>query len=374
MGLGSAGLMMAGCSTATPPQPTAAPPAPTTAPAVSGAAQTAPQGSWDALLAAAKQEGKVVVETPVGEGYRQGLEVFARTFPDIQAEHQPFPDSATFIPRLEQERKAGIFTFDVAATTPIPTLQVIKPAGYLDPLQPLLVMPEVVDDKAWFGGVQSRWADSSQSHVFRHLMNVTRSLYINTDLISEDEIKTLDDLLDPRWKGKIVTSDVTQGYIYSPFTMIREQKGEDWIRRFFIDQEPQMIRDRRQAVETLVRGGAPIGFGLHPLVMKDFKSQGLADNVKNPEVPGTVYGGGDIVAMFNRAPHPNGAKLFINWLLSKDGQVAWSTNNQINSARTDVPVVDPDSAPGKVAYDDPTQEKWLPNVAATQDFLKKIVS
>ncbi|HEX8968157.1 MAG TPA: ABC transporter substrate-binding protein [Chloroflexota bacterium] len=374
LSLGSAGLLVAGCGSAASPQPTGVPVAAATTAPAAVARQTNPQGDWDALVAAATQEGKVVVETPVGEGYRQGVEVFANTFPGIQAEHQPFPDSATFIPRLDQERKAGIFTFDVTASTPIPTLQSIKPAGDLDPLRPLLMLPEVLDDKAWFGGFESRWADSTQSHVFRHLLNVTRSLFINTDLIGEEEIKTLDDLLDPRWKGKIVTSDVTQGYIYSPFTMIREQKGEDWIKRFFIDQEPQMIRDRRQAVETLVRGGAPIGFGLHPLVMKDFKSQGLANNIKNPEVPGTVYSGGDIVAVFNRAPHPNAAKLFINWLLSKDGQIAWSSKNVINSARTDVPVVDPDTAPGKTVYDDPTQEKWLPNVAATQEYLKKLVS
>jgi ABC-type Fe3+ transport system substrate-binding protein len=171
-----------------------------------------------------------------------------------------------------------------------------------------------------------------------------------------------------------VTSDVTQGYIYSPFTIIREQKGEDWIRRFFVDQQPQMIRDRRQAVEALVRGGAPIGFGLNQLVMKDFWSQGLANNIKNPEVPGTVYSGGDVVALFNRAPHPNAAKLFVNWLLSKDGQTGWSAKTTFNSARLDVPVVDPTTAPGTDLYDDPTQEKLLPNVAATQEFLKTLVS
>jgi iron(III) transport system substrate-binding protein len=369
LGLGSTSLLLAACTSAAPAQPTAAPVAPTVA-----ASTSAPRGEWDALVAAAKQEGKVVVETPVGEGYRAGIQIFASTFPGIEAEHQPFPDSATFLPRLDQERKAGIFSFDVAATTPIPTLQVIKPSGYLDPLRPVLVHTEVLDDKAWFGGFEGRWADSTKSHVFRHLLNVTRSLYINTDLIKEDEIKTLDDLLDPRWKGKIVTSDVAQGYIYSPFTIIREQKGEEWMRRFFVDQQPQMVRDRRQAIEVLVRGGAPIGFGLHPLVMKDFKSQGLANHIKNPEVPGTVYSGGDIVALFNRAPHPNAAKLFINWLLTKDGQTAWSSKNEINSARTDVPIVDPDAAPGKVTYEDPTQEKWLPNVAATQEVLKKLVS
>jgi iron(III) transport system substrate-binding protein len=369
LGLGSTGLLLAACSSAAPAQPTVAPVAP-----AGGARQADPRAEWDALVAAAKQEGKVVVETPVGPGYREGIQIFANTFPGVEAEHQPFPDSATFLPRLEQERKAGIFTFDVAATTPIPTLQVIKPSGYLDPLRPLLIHPEVLDDSAWFGGFEGRWADSTKSHVFRHLLNVTRSLYINTELIKDDEIKTLDDLLDPRWKGKIVTSDVAQGYIYSPFTIIREQKGEEWMRRFFVDQQPQMVRDRRQAVEVLVRGGAPIGFGLHPLVMKDFRSQGLANHIKNPEVPGTVYSGGDIVAVFNRAPHPSAAKLFINWLLTKDGQAAWSSKNEINSARIDVPIVDPDAAPGKVTYEDPTQEKWLPNVAATQEVLKKLVS
>jgi iron(III) transport system substrate-binding protein len=366
--------MVAGCTGASQSQATVATTAPATSAPFVATRQADPQADWDALVAAAKQEGKVVIETPVGTGYRDAIQIFADAFPGIVPEHQPFPDGATFIPRLDQERKAGIFSFDVAATTPIPTLQAIKPSGALDPLRPLLILPEVLDDKAWFGGFESRWADSTSSHVFRHLLNVTRSLFINTDLIREDEIKTLDDLLDPRWKGQIVTSDVTQGYIYSPFTVIREQKGEEWIKRFFVDQQPQMIRDRRQAVEVLVRGGAPIGFGLHPLVMKDFKSQGLANHIKNPEVPGAVYAGGDIVALFNRAPHPNAAKLFINWLLSKDGQIAWSTKNEVNSGRTDIPVVDPGTAPGKVTYEDPTQEKWLPNVAATQEFLKKLVS
>jgi iron(III) transport system substrate-binding protein len=369
LGLGSASLMVAACTVSAPSQPTAAAVAP-----AGGAPKADPQVAWDALIAAAKQEGKVVVETPVGTGYRDAIQVFATTFPGIEPEHQPFPDGATFIPRLDQERKAGIFSFDVCATTPIPTLQSVKPMGALDPLRPLLVQPEVLDDKAWFGGFEARWADSTQSHVFRHLANVTRSLFVNTNLAKEDDIKTLDDLLDPRWKGQIVTSDVTQGYIYSPFTIIREQKGEDWIRRFFVDQQPQMIRDRRQAVEALVRGGAPLGFGLNQLVMKDFWSQGLADHIKNPEVPGTVYSGGDVVAVFNRAPHPNAAKLFINWLLSKDGQTAWSTKTMFNSARLDVPVIDPTTAPGTVLYDDPTQEKLLPNVTATQDFLKTLVN
>src|SRR5258708_39286195 len=114
--------MIAGCADASPAQPTGGAVGPATSAPTAVARQADPQAAWDALIAAAKQEGKVVIETPVGTGYRDAIQVFADAFPGIEPEHQPFPDGATFIPRLDQERKAGIYSFDVAATTPIPTL------------------------------------------------------------------------------------------------------------------------------------------------------------------------------------------------------------------------------------------------------------
>src|SRR5215207_7758974 len=101
LGLASAGLLVAACSSAAPAASTPA----AVAPATTAPASTAPQATWDALVAAAKQEGKVVVETPVGPGYREAIDVFVKAFPGIEAEHQPFPDSATFVPKLEGERK-----------------------------------------------------------------------------------------------------------------------------------------------------------------------------------------------------------------------------------------------------------------------------
>jgi len=66
--------------------------------------------------------------------------------------------------------------------------------------------------------------------------------------------------------------------------------------------------------------------------------------------------------------------VFIQWLLSKEGQTAWSSSLRINGARTDIPVVDPDAAQGKVVYETPTREDWLPNTDATQSFLKKMMA
>ncbi len=351
--------------------PAAPPPVGQLDPAPAGSGQESWQAQWDALVTAAKKEGQLVVQVPLGTGFRVAMDAFAKAFPGVEPELQQFPDSNAYIPKISGERKAGIYTFDVGATTVTPMLQVFKPEGFIEPLKPAIIRPDVLDDKAWHGGFTSRFADLTKTHVFRHQVQVIRSVFINTDLVKEDEIKALDDLLDPKWKGKIVTSDVTQGYVYTPAVLIRESKGEAWLKRLFIDQAPQTIRDRRQSVEALVRGKASIGFGLHPIVMRDFLAEGGFKNIKNLDIAG--FEAGDVLVLFNRAPHPNAAKLFINWLLTKEGQTAWSAAVKENSARTDVPVVNPDSAPGKVAFESPSQEEWLPKTEATQDFLKKLV-
>jgi iron(III) transport system substrate-binding protein len=278
------------------------------------------------------------------------------------------------VPKIQNERKAGVYTFDVASTTVVPVLQILKAEGTYEPLKSELVHPEALDDKAWLNGLDGRWADTARNMVFKHQFSANPSVYINTNLVKEDEIKSIDDLLDPKWKGgKIVTSDLQQGYVYTPSTILRATKGEDWLRRLFVGQEPQMIRDRRQSVETLVRGGASIGFGIHPLVLNEFKNDGLADHIKPLYMPGAGTSGGEIVVLFNKAPHPNAGKLFANWILTKEGQTVWSKSLNINSARLDVPLIDPNIGPGKVDWGDATNEPDIPKITETQEFLKTLV-
>jgi two-component system, OmpR family, sensor histidine kinase KdpD len=83
----------------------------------------------------------------------------------------------------------------------------------------------------------------------------------------------------------------------------------------------------------LIRGNAAVGFGLHPIIFRDFVNDGLAGNVKTIHVEDLSYSGGEIAGLYKNAPHPNAAKLFLNWLLSQEGQIAWSSNIGNNSAR-----------------------------------------
>ena len=65
------------------------------------------------MVAAAKKEGKVVVNTFPGDGYKRALKAFTQAYPDIKLEHTGL-HSQDFAPRILQERQASLFTWDVA--------------------------------------------------------------------------------------------------------------------------------------------------------------------------------------------------------------------------------------------------------------------
>lgn len=49
--------------------------------------------------------------------------------------------------------------------------------------------------------------------------------------------------------------------------------------------------------------------------------------------------------LFNRASHPDAARLFLNWVLTREGQEVWSNASRVNSLRADVPPVVPEPLP-----------------------------
>src|SRR5207249_4734449 len=82
----------------------------------------------------------------------------------------------------------------------------------------------------------------------------------------------------------------------------------------------------------------PIALGLNPLLLGQFQKQGLGKNLKLYHFPemDTVNSSSSALWLVNKAPHPNAARLFINWLLTKDAQVVWAREVETNSRRVDV--------------------------------------
>ncbi len=333
-GVGAGSLAMAGAPSAA-PAPSAA---------AGGGAKQAWETDWDKVVADAKQEGKLVIQTLAGEGYRKLLDRFQEAYPEIGVELTAVA-SSTWAPKLLAERQAGLYAWDITQTPPITGFSLFADKVY-DPIRPQIFRPDVLEDRSWVGGTEIGYLDTDKKWVFQTGWDLTGGLFINTDLVKEGEVKTAKDMLAPKWKGKIVSFDPrTGGASATPLTAMRLKLGEDALKQLFLEQEPVISRDMRQLTEFVIRGRYAIGFGTTRPILDELQKEGLGKNVKNILPDDFTYLGGQCIWLINKPPHPNAAKLWINWFMSQQGQQAFVQTVGDNSRRTDVPKGNPDVYP-----------------------------
>ncbi|MEK7214172.1 MAG: extracellular solute-binding protein [Chloroflexota bacterium] len=375
-GATGAAALAAACAPAAAPAPTASQPTGGTQP--SGQASDAWKQDWDRAVEAAKKEGKVVVITGSGSTYRKGFDLFETTYPGITVEHQGFASMSIFAPKAIQERKAGIYSFDVAIIPSLTAFSTMKPEGFWDPIRPVLVHPEVTDDKAWGGGFEWGFLDKEKRFSYGYSWKRQVLLYRNDDLIKDGEVKTFKDMLNPKWKGKIAFAEPwTSGYTYPMAMAIRDKFGDSALRQLFVDMQPDFLRDPRLITEGLIRGKYAYVTGVPLPTLGEFVDQGIGKNVRPLFIPEIGHIGEDTVFVFNRAPHSNAAKVLINWLLTKAGQEVWSPILVANSRRTDVKPVETDAVvqPGDDKFLSRLHvEEVIPKIEETREVLKNLLA
>jgi iron(III) transport system substrate-binding protein len=302
---------------------------------------------WEKVLAAAKKEGKVAVIGPVGADRRDVLvQPFEKKY-GISVEYLADRGS-TMGPRLTAERGAGKFLWDAVVTGTTTGLLTLIPGGMLDPLEPALILPEVKDPKQWRGG-GLEYVDSEKRFL---VMTPSQrgTLFVNPKVVKPQEIKSYKDLLNPRFHKKIVTDDPTKagpGQATFTFFYLNPDLGPNFIRALG-KQDLTILKNYTQEIDGIVREKYLILIGVSDIVAEDRMKDGLPIAILNPR---QIKEGSDVspgsggLGLFNRAPHPNAAKVYINWLLSKEGQTGFATVNGYISARLDVPT---DHSPWRV--------------------------
>jgi iron(III) transport system substrate-binding protein len=331
-------IVAAGCAA-----PAPAPIAPAAriieAPATSGW-----QAEWEQTLAAAKREGVVVVSGPPGDGIRQAMTAFQASYPDIRVEYSGVLQHA-FSPKLLAEREGGQFLWDVHIGGTGAAVVDWAPLGVLDPLKPALIRPEALDDSKWLNGFDWGFMDTAGEYLYATAAYLSWTFQINRDVIPASEFTRVEDLLDPRYKGKIALNDprdFSAGALHS--AVLIKALGADQYRRFLAEQDVGVYKDTRQQVEALVRGTRPISIGTSTGIIADFQRQGLGQNVRPLELPEAATltpGQAGCACLINRAPHPNAARVYLDWWFSKEGQTHWNKANTANSRRLDVEPADP---------------------------------
>ena len=116
------------------------------------------------------------------------------------------------------------------------------------------------------------------------------------------------------------------------------QVGEAFVKRLYIDQKPIISRDKRQMEDWLIRGTCPIAFGARGEEVERLQKDGfpIADAPPLPDAPASVSAASGLLALVDRAPHPNAARVFINWLASREGLEVFSPSQLHATTRNDV--------------------------------------
>ena len=303
------------------------------------------QAEWQRVIEAAKKEGQLSLYGGQEITHPDIIAAFNKEYSFIKITSAS-GRAADMMTRIVAERRAEKYLADITASGPNgPRMLYLN--KILDPIAPTFILPEVTDTSKWYGG-KHWYADPENGYLFMFEGTIVSSgLSYNTKLVQPDEIKSYWDLLQPKWKGKLLAQDPRSAALATPVLILyhRAGLGSDFLRRFYGESDVTLFRDRRQGTNWLATGKFPLCHLCREI--DKAQQQGLPVNELPPEKlkeGGTVGGGGSsVIALINRAPHPNAAKLFINWYLSRQGQSIWQHVMNVkeleasNSMRVDIP-------------------------------------
>jgi len=281
------------------------------------------RAEWDKTVAAAEKEGVVSAYIfDAGPLTEEAVYAFERAYPKIKVS-QLRGRGNDLGPRLVAERRAGKYIADLFAGgkgTAYATLYVGK---ILDPIKPILLLPDVLDETKWWRGAH-KYVDPENKYVFAYIGNAGGvEINYNTKLVNSREFGSYWDLVQPKWKGKIVATDPRMRGMDNPvlFFYYHAKLGTEFIRKLYGEMDVSIARDYRQPVDWLAAGKFSLCIPCVSNEMDKAMEQGLpVEQILSLKEGGTLSSSGGTLSLLQNAPHPNAAKVFVNWLLSRDGQ------------------------------------------------------
>lgn len=293
---------------------------------------------WEGTLAAAKKEGRVMIYGQVGPELRVALTDAIKK--DLGIEMDLVPGKGGEVAaRFTAEMQAGLHSADILLGGSSTFVGVPELYNAFDRLEPWLILPEVLDAKAWPNG-RLPFLDN-QKKMIPLILQANQFLVVNKNLVKPGQIKSYRDLLQPQWKGKMIMYDPTiagTAQTWLKLILMRAYgavEGEAFLMKFAA-QEPMLTRDSRLEIETVARGRYSLCIGIDSQAA--YKMYGSGAPIMRLAVEeGTILtGGGSYLVIPTKRPHPNAAVAVYNWLLTARGQEVFSKGYDAPAARLGV--------------------------------------
>lgn len=344
------------------------------------------RSEWERTLQAAKREGEVMLYG--SNDYELLFREFEKKYHEISVKGF-YGRGADVAQRIMAERRAGKYLVDLYLDGMTTGYNVLYQGNVVDPIKPAFILPEVVDQSKWWRK-RHHYVDPERQHLFIFNGQSRVEVAYNTILVNPKAVKSYWNLLNPSWRGKIVALDPTHGgagtsmrFIYhSPFL------GREFLRRLLTETDLIISRDSRQMADWLAGGKVAFAIfsGIDRMDLDKAKEQGLPVDWFGPKdlkEGASITAGSGGVAILNRAPHPNAARVAINWLLSREGQMAYqriSGSSYIgpDSLRIDIPK---DQVPqssrrvdegDEVKYPQTDRADWM-DMKPIREFVKEVM-
>ncbi len=301
------------------------------------------KAEWGKTVAAAKKEGRVVIYH--GSDTDVVFESFQKKYPEIKFVSVTGPSGPSGISsRILMEQRSGKFLGDLYILGATTGYMVLYKGNAFAPVTPTFILPEIKDQSKWFGG-RHKYIDEYGKYIFSFNGDLAAYYGYNSKLVDPNEFKSYWDLLNPKWKGKIIALDPTWGGpIASPLRFIyyHPDLGPKYLKRLLTEMEITPSRRTRQIADWLARGKFSLSVfaGIGRTGLDDAKRQGLPVDWFGPKTfkeGAIISAGSGNIMLFRNAPHPNAARVAINWLLSREGQMVYQKVRGSDSRRIDIP-------------------------------------
>jgi iron(III) transport system substrate-binding protein len=299
--------------------------------------KVAPAKQPNELVAQAKKEGKLLWYTTFADDdVDDMISAFQKTYPGVKVEALRL--SADKLPsRLVTEQRGGKFNADVISADSEPVYQLIK-VGTLAPYR----VPEIPPLPKELQNLP----DGYRNVVYIN----TSAIAYNPQAVKSSHLpvpRELEDLTKPAWKGHFSIDPKAINWYEGLISALGHDKALDLVKKLG-DNSPRLVESHTQSL-TEVQGGEPAAvanaYGYKAAALQKQTPARLAFSNPDPLPSAAV-----LEELAKKAPHPAAAKLFIDWIMSNEGQ------KQVVSITNHVSLSD-------VKHNDPQvwdQTKWKP--------------